>query len=150
MKSNFAGALLGGDPNKGGNLFWSHPTAQCVRCHAIDDYGGIAGPRINGVAKRLTREQLLESLINPSARIADGYGVVTLELTSGKKVIGILQKELTDSFVLKSGDKPDTVIFKSAVTKRTDAPSSMPPMQYLLTKREIRDVVSFLATLKEE
>jgi quinoprotein glucose dehydrogenase len=150
LKSNFAGALLGGDPNKGGNLFWSHPTAQCVRCHSIDDYGGTAGPRINGVAKRLTREQLLESLVNPSARIADGYGVVTLELTSGKKVIGILQKELTDSFVLKSGDKPDTVVLKSAVSKRTDAPSSMPPMQYLLTKREIRDVVSFLATLKEE
>jgi len=150
LGASFAGALLGGDPNKGGRLFWSHPTAQCVRCHAIDDYGGTAGPRINGVAKRLTREQLLESLINPSARIADGYGVVTLELTSGKKVIGILQKEQPDSFVLKPGDKPDTVIMKSAVSKRTDAPSSMPPMQYLLTKREIRDVVSFLVTLKEE
>lgn len=150
LKALYAGALLGGDAGKGGRLFWSHPTAQCVRCHAIDDYGGIAGPRINGVAKRLTREQLLESLVNPSARIADGFGVVTLELTSGKKVIGILQKELTDSFVLKSGDKPDTVVLKSAVSKRTDAPSSMPPMQYLLTKREIRDVVSFLATLKEE
>lgn len=97
---------MGGDPSKGGRLFWSHPTAQCVRCHSIDDYGGTAGPRINGVAKRLTREQLLESLINPSTRIADGYGVVTLELVSGKKVIGILQKELTDSFVLKSGINP--------------------------------------------
>jgi len=150
LGASFAGALLGGDPSKGGWLFWSHPTAQCVRCHSIDDYGGTAGPRINGVAKRLTREQLLESLINPSARIADGYGVVTLELASGKKVIGILQKELTDSFVIKSGDKPDTVILKTAVSKRTDSPSSMPPMQYLLTKREIRDVVSFLATLKEE
>lgn len=150
LSSSFAGALLGGDPSKGGRLFWSHPTAQCVRCHSIDDYGGTAGPRINGVAKRLTREQLLESLINPSTRIADGYGVVTLELVSGKKVIGILQKELTDSFVLKSGDKPDTVILKTTVSKRTDAPSSMPPMQYLLTKKEIRDVVSFLATLKEE
>lgn len=150
LGASFAGALLGGDPSKGGRLFWSHPTAQCVRCHSIDDYGGTAGPRINGVAKRLTREQLLESLINPSARIADGYGVVTLELTAGKKVIGILQKELTDSFVIKSGDKPDTVILKTAVSKRTDSPSSMPPMQYLLTKREIRDVVSFLATLKEE
>ncbi|MBX2917071.1 MAG: HEAT repeat domain-containing protein [Cyclobacteriaceae bacterium] len=150
LGASFAGALLGGDPSKGGRLFWSHPTAQCVRCHSIDDYGGTAGPRINGVAKRLTREQLLESLINPSARIADGYGVVTLELASGKKVIGILQKELTDSFVIKSGDKPDTVILKTNVSKRTDSPSSMPPMQYLLTKREIRDVVSFLATLKEE
>lgn len=150
LGASFAGALSGGDSNKGAQLFWSHPTAQCVRCHAIDDYGGTAGPRINGVAKRLTREQLLESLINPSARIADGYGVVTLELTSGKKVIGILQKELTDAFVLKPGDKPDTVILKSAVSKRTAAPSSMPPMQYLLTKREIRDVVSFLSTLKEE
>ncbi|MBX2896336.1 MAG: HEAT repeat domain-containing protein [Cyclobacteriaceae bacterium] len=150
LGASFAGALLGGDPSKGGRLFWSHPTAQCVRCHSIDDYGGTAGPRINGVAKRLTREQLLESMINPSARIADGYGVVTLELTSGKKVIGILQKELTDSFVIKSGDKPDTVILKTAVSKRTDSPSSMPPMQYLLTKRDIRDVVSFLATLKEE
>jgi quinoprotein glucose dehydrogenase len=116
----------------------------------MDDYGGTAGPRINGVAKRLTREQLLESLINPSARIADGYGVVTLELTSGRKVIGILQKELKDSFVVKAGDKPDTVILKTSVSKRIDSPSSMPPMQYLLTKREIRDMVSFLATLKEE
>ncbi|MCW5910908.1 MAG: HEAT repeat domain-containing protein [Cyclobacteriaceae bacterium] len=146
----YAGALSGGDPGKGGRLFWSHPTAQCIRCHAYDDAGGIAGPRINGVANKLSRKQLLEALIKPSARIAPGYGMVTLELKSGKKVIGILQEEKPEGFVIKPGDKADTLIARADVAKRTDAPSSMPPMQYLLTKRELRDVVSFLATLKEE
>jgi hypothetical protein len=50
---------------------------------------------------------------------------------------------------LKVGNK-DTVILKSDIVNRRDAPSSMPDMKNLLTRREIRDLVSFLATLKEE
>jgi quinoprotein glucose dehydrogenase len=50
---------------------------------------------------------------------------------------------------LKIGDQPDTVISKASITKRTDAASSMPPMRVLLTKKEMRDVVSFLATMEE-
>jgi quinoprotein glucose dehydrogenase len=150
LKVAYAGSLLGGDPSRGSRIFWEHPTAQCVRCHSYDDYGGTAGPRINGVANRLTREQILESLIEPSARLAEGFGVVTLELKNDKKISGILQQERAEEFILKIGDKADTLINKMDVRKRTNSPSSMPPMQYLLTKKEIRDVVSFLATLKEE
>jgi quinoprotein glucose dehydrogenase len=150
LKAMYAGALSGGDARRGGGIFWGHPTAQCIRCHSYDDYGGSAGPRINGVASRLTKEQLLESLISPSVRIAPGYGIVSLELKNGKKVSGLLKDEKTEGYVLKVGDKPDTLISKQDVVKRIDSPSSMPPMQYLLTKKEIRDVVSFLATLKDE
>ncbi len=150
LKAQYAGALLGGDPRKGAGIFWGHPTAQCVRCHSFNDYGGTAGPRINGVGARLTREQLLESLINPSARIAPGYGVVTLELKEGGRLSGILLEESPEGYKLKVGDKPDTLISKASVSRRIDSPSSMPPMQYLLTKKEIRDVVSFLATLDKE
>lgn len=146
----YAGALSGGDLGRGAQLFWTHANAQCIRCHSIDDYGGRAGPRINGVASRLTRKQLLEALIKPSARIAPGYGVVTLELNSGKKVIGILQQESETGFVIKPGNKADTLIAKTDVAKRIDSPSSMPPMQYLLTKREMRDIISFLASLNED
>jgi hypothetical protein len=87
-------------------------------------------------------------LINPSARLAPGYGTVSLEL-GAKKINGILQEETKTTLKLKIGDKPDTVIQKTAITKRTDAASSMPPMRFLLTKKEIRDVVSFLATMKD-
>ena len=145
----YNGVLAGGDVGNGRNLFFRDQTAQCMRCHSFDDYGGNAGPRLNGVAARLTPDQLLESLIVPSARIAPGYGVVSLELDNGKNVAGILQQETEKQLVIKIGDKADTVISKSDVAKQTAAPSSMPPMRYLLTKRQIRDLMSFLMTLNE-
>jgi quinoprotein glucose dehydrogenase len=149
IKAAYAGALLGGDVEKGRNLFFRNQTAQCMRCHSFNDYGGDAGPRLNGVAARLTREQLLEALIEPSARIAPGFGIVTVQLKDGKSIAGILQEENEEKFVLKLGDRPDTVIRKADIARQTTAPSSMPPMRYLLTKREIRDLVSFLATLQD-
>ena len=72
------------------NIFFRNQSAQCIRCHSYDDMGGNAGPRLNGVAERLTRQQILESLINPSARLAPGFGVVTVELKNGKTVSGVL------------------------------------------------------------
>jgi quinoprotein glucose dehydrogenase len=149
LKAAYAGALYGGNTDRGLRIFYSHQSAQCMRCHSYGDYGGNAGPRLNGVASRLTREQLLEALINPSARLAPGYGMVTVEMKDGKKVSGILQEEKPDFLKLKIGSRPDTVIQTSAIAKTTFAPSSMPPMRTLLTKKEIRDVVSLLATMKE-
>ncbi len=146
----YKGALVGGDVAKGRNLFFRNQTAQCTRCHSYNDFGGNAGPRLNGVAARLSPDQILESLIDPSARIAPGFGSVTVELTSGKTVAGVLQTEKESGLVLKIGDKPDTVINKENIAKQTRAISSMPPMRYLLTKREIRDLMSFLTTLKED
>lgn len=143
-------ALAGGDPDRGRRIFFRNQTAQCMRCHSFNDYGGNAGPRLNGVAARLTREQILQSVVEPSAMIAPGFGIVTLDLKTGKSISGIVQTEKDDALVLKVGDKPDTLIRRSDIVKETHAPSSMPPMRYLLTKREIRDLVSFLSTLKED
>lgn len=148
LTAAYAGSLHGGDPNKGRRIFYSNQSAQCIRCHAIDDYGGNAGPRLNGVADRLTREQLLEALVKPSARLAPGYGTVVLKLKDGKTVSGILNGENSTSITLKIGDKPNEIIKKADIASRTDAPSSMPDMRYVLSKKEIRDVVSFLAGLK--
>lgn len=146
----YAGSLLGGDREKGIRIFYQNQAAQCIRCHALGDYGGNAGPQLDGVASRISREQILEALVNPSARLSPGFGTVKLDLKNGKQVSGILQGEDAKSIKVKIGDKPDTTVSKSDVTTRTNAMSSMPPMRYVLTKREIRDVVAFLSTLKED
>ena len=60
LTAAYAGSLYGGNPEKGVQIFYGGEASQCIRCHAYNDYGGNAGPRLNGVASRLTREQLLK------------------------------------------------------------------------------------------
>ena len=150
LADSYQACLEGGDPERGRMIAFQNSTAQCMQCHAYDDYGGNAGPRLNGVGSRLTREQLLEALINPSARLAHGYGTVTVEMNDGQTLTGTLQDENDTQLVIKVGNQPDQVLLKENIAKRTNAPSSMPNMKYFLTKKEIRDVVSMLATLTKE
>ena len=149
LTAAYAGSLYGGSPEKGVQIFYGGEAAQCIKCHAYNDYGGNAGPRLNGVASRLSREQLLESLIKPSARLAPGFGMVTLEMKDGKTIAGILEEETNTTLKVRSGDESPKIIDKDQLVKRTNGNSSMPEMRYLLNKKEIRDVVAFLATLKE-
>ncbi len=148
LTASFAGSLYGGDVNHGRNIFFEGQASQCIRCHSYDDLGGNAGPKLNGIATRLPREKLLEALINPSARLSPGYGSVTLALKDGKTVSGILAEETDKTLSIKVSGQPNAVINKSDVAKRTNAMSSMPEMKNILSKKEIRDVVAFLATLK--
>ena len=144
----YRGTLTGGSADRGREVFFSNQTAQCLRCHSYDDMGGNAGPRLNGVASRLSQKQILEALITPSARIAPGFGTVNLELKNGKKIVGILQKETSAGTVIKSSKGIDTLIKKNEIAKSTQSGSSMPPMHLLLSKKEIRDLVSYLSTQK--
>ena len=146
----YRGTLTGGNADRGSNIFFSNQTAQCLRCHSYDDMGGNAGPRLNGVASRLSPEQILEALITPSARIAPGFGNVTLDLKDGRKLVGIRQKETKEGTVIKLGKGQDTLVMKKDIAKSTLSGSSMPPMHLLLSKQEIRDLVSFLNTQKEQ
>ncbi|WP_339924304.1 HEAT repeat domain-containing protein [uncultured Cyclobacterium sp.] len=148
--ASYNGSLFGGDAAKGRKIFFQNQTAQCIRCHAYDDFGGIAGPRLNGIAKKLDRKLLLEALIAPSNRLAPGFGVVTIKLNSDKSVSGIVLSEDKNSLTLKVGNEPDMIIAKETIKERSNALSSMPDMKALLTKREIRDLVSFLVTLDKE
>ncbi|MEB2784173.1 HEAT repeat domain-containing protein [Algoriphagus persicinus] len=146
----YSGALEGGSVRAGRNIFFQNQTAQCIRCHGYDDMGGVAGPHLNGIANRATKTELLEALINPSKRLAPGYGFVQLELKDGTSVSGTLMEDREDGVVLKVGAKPDTLIINSSIAERKNSPSSMPDMKELLSKREIRDLLSFLGTMTKE
>ncbi|GGG82134.1 glucose dehydrogenase [Parapedobacter pyrenivorans] len=150
LLASYASSLQGGNPNRGRQIFFQHQQAQCMKCHAYDDRGGNAGPRLNGVGNRLSHEQLLESLIDPGKRIAPGYGIVMLELKDGQSLSGIFQGEDARGVKIRKGQEPDQVIPHSQIKKKTFSPSSMLDMKGILSKREIRDVVSFLAALTED
>jgi putative heme-binding domain-containing protein len=145
----YADALRGGDARRGGRVIFQGPAAQCTRCHNFGNGPGAnVGPALQGVASRLTREQLLEALVDPSARVAPGFGPVQVTLKNNQKLFGTLKEE-TDSYItIDAGTPEPRKIMKTEIAKRTNGPSAMPAMGGVLTRREIRDVVEYLSTLK--
>jgi putative heme-binding domain-containing protein len=108
----------------------------------------MVGPNLKGVASRLSREQLLQALIEPSARISPGYGSTNFVLTDGQEVTGAIISETPEEIQLKTNDAEPLRIAVSRIKSRENLPSGMPPMGSLMSKREIRDVVEYLSSLK--
>jgi quinoprotein glucose dehydrogenase len=101
------------------------------------------------VATRLNGDQLLESLINPSAQIAEGYGLVTIETKGGETIGGTLRGETDAGVVLVLPDGTSKSIPSADIKEKTTAAvSTMPPMPAVLKKMQIRDVLAYLRTLK--
>ncbi|MBX2818915.1 MAG: HEAT repeat domain-containing protein [Rhodothermaceae bacterium] len=66
--------LYGGNAKQGAEIFQNHPAAQCIRCHAINEgEGSNVGPNLQGIGSKVDRAYLLESLIQPSMTMAEGF-----------------------------------------------------------------------------
>jgi putative heme-binding domain-containing protein len=150
LTDEYKDALYGGNLQLGNAIFYRNQSVECIRCHNAGGEGGVVGPSLKGIGSRLTREQILQALIEPSARIAPGYGMISLKLTDGQEVTGTVIQETDDEIQLKTSEAEPLRIATARIKSRENYPSSMPPMGGLMSKREIRDVVEFLASLKSK
>jgi quinoprotein glucose dehydrogenase len=141
-------ALAGGDAAAGKKIALEHIEAQCIRCHKIGGEGAEVGPDLSHVASRLPRPKLLESLIEPNAEIAEGFGVVVITLKNGESASGSIAGETATQIKLRQLDGAITMVDKKQVAEQTKPVSMMLPMGNVLTPREVRDVIEFLSTLK--
>ncbi len=64
---------LAGDVKRGEKIFWEHPVAACKNCHMLKGQGSAVGPALDGIATRKDAAYILESLVNPNAKLAEGY-----------------------------------------------------------------------------
>jgi len=62
-----------GDAKRGEKIFWEHPVAACKNCHMLKGQGSAVGPALDGIATKKDEAYILESLINPNAKLAEGY-----------------------------------------------------------------------------
>ncbi|GAA5117886.1 HEAT repeat domain-containing protein [Luteolibacter yonseiensis] len=147
--TSFLPSLEGGDAKKGEQIFESHPAGQCMRCHSGGHGGGDAGPNLSGVALRGDRRHFLQSMVEPGAKVAMGYGIASVTLKGGKSVAGIVIADTPEHVDLDSSGKVLRVM-KSDVDSMTPPVSSMPPMGLILSAGEVRDLVAYLAEQKKE
>lgn len=141
--------LVGGDRAAGEKLFKEHAVAQCFRCHKVQGAGGDAGPDLTKIAASKDRAYLLESILDPNAKIAEGFQMLVVTKKNGEILAGNVKSESATEVVLQPPGVPAITVAKNEIASQTPAPSGMPPgMGDLLTKREIRDIMEYVATLK--
>lgn len=144
-------ALAGGDAERGREIFQHNSAVACQRCHKLDGEGGDVGPPVNGLGRDKSREYLLESLVAPNAQIAEGYASVILELSDGRKVSGVLRKKSPEKYVLLSAENKVLEVAAGDVERERTDRSAMPEdAVQKLSRRELRDLVEFLATLQDK
>jgi len=148
-----AGALLKmkGDAAHGAQvLSMQGKLAACYACHFINGTGKDFGPDLSHVGTRLTRAQILESVLQPSKVIAPGFAAVVVEMKDGSAQTGFVVKEDEESATVKIATGQSVALKKSEVAKRTALPVSLMPegLMQSLTAQEAADVVEWLGTLK--
>ncbi len=141
--------LLGGDADRGRDVFFGNAAASCRRCHKINGDGGEVGPDLSAVAKDKPREYLLESIVLPNAKIAKGFESVVFALADGRVVSGIIKGEDAAGYRLMKPTGEVVTIARSDVEEQAKGKSGMPEdLVKQLSKSDIRDLVEYLSTLQ--
>ena len=131
-----------------------YKSSGCGQCHRIEDEIAGIGPNLTDVAKRLKPEEILESMITPSAKIAEKYAATLLVTTSGKIVEGRIQSETDDVIVLRGQESfaEVKIIHKADIEERLLSKVSMMPKGSVnhLERDEVLDLLAYVLTGKVE
>jgi cytochrome c553 len=82
--------VTAGDPKRGEDLFYNSPIAACASCHTAKGKGGDVGPILDGIAVRADKAYIVESLMDPNAKLAKGFENLTI---SPMPPLGVILKE---------------------------------------------------------
>jgi len=93
---------------------------------------------------------LIESVLKPSEKIAQGFDTDAFVLKSGKTATGFVVSESADSITLREANGLSKTIRRDAVERRVKQKLSMMPKGLVnnLTPEELADLLAYLESLK--
>ena len=147
-----------GNAAHGKELFYGD--ANCSLCHMVEGKGGRLGPDLTGVGGSRTREAIIDSVRNPSRRLAWGlteatkefpqeYESVTAVTADGKEIKGVTLNE--DSFSVQIMDMSEQIhlLEKDKLKSFQKTRESAMPVYGadLLSDKDLEDIVTYLTSL---
>ncbi len=137
---------LPGNPTSGKEVFYGG--GNCSACHWLNGDGARHGPDLTDIGGRRSVDYLREALIEPAAAFPERYLLLSVVAKDGRRVRGIRLNE--DAFTIQLRDFSEKLhsFLKEDLVElnRHKGESSMPGYKETLTKTEIDDVVSFMAS----
>jgi cytochrome c oxidase cbb3-type subunit III len=147
-----------GNATHGKEIFYGD--GNCSLCHMVDGKGGRFGPDLSAVGGSRTRESLVDSVRNPSRRLAWGlteatkefpqeYETITVVTADGKEIKGVALNEDNFSVQLMDQNEQIHLLEKDKLRSFEKSRESMMPKYNadLLSDKDLEDIVSFLISV---
>lgn len=140
-----------GDPHRG-EAIYRRAALQCIVCHAIGGAGGIIGPDLVSIGSSAPVDYLINSLLQPSEKIKEGYHTTLVTLKNGDSFAGAIAREDANEIVIRDAAGVEHRVPKKEIASNNISPVSLMPPGLTATLREDEfvDLVSFLAHLGKD
>jgi putative membrane-bound dehydrogenase-like protein len=123
---------------------------QCLKCHTVRGTGGQIGPDLSKIGTKASRENLFESILEPSKAIADQYLTWNIETKKGLSLSGLIVEETPEFVTLRDANGKDTRIAVKDIDTRKKSQVSLMPVDLVayMSEDDLVDLVEYLFTLK--
>jgi putative heme-binding domain-containing protein len=138
---------LKGDVARGKLLFKNQ---SCSACHTDADGQTPKGPHLVEIGKRTTPQELLESVLKPSAKLAQGYESYTFVMTNGTSFSGFVVSESANAVVIREATGVPRELKLDEIDERKKQEQSMMPVGVVnnLTAEQLADLIAYLRSLE--
>lgn len=137
--------LPAGDAKRGFQVF-SNAKAACSGCHQIAYVGGRLGPELSSIGRTRSRRDLVEAIVYPSLRMAQGYNPIRIRTVHDEVFNGLLSKQ-TDAYIeLLCGADKICRIEKSEIAEQSESKLSVMPsgLDQQIALEDLADLLAFL------
>ncbi|MFT5468936.1 MAG: putative heme-binding domain-containing protein [Verrucomicrobiales bacterium] len=144
---------LTGDAENGARLLTlTGKLASCFACHQLDGVGGQLGPDLTKVGARLNRQQLLESLLEPSKTVAPEFQLWSVVTNSDETLSGFIVNREGGQLTLKLTTGQTRTLAEDQIASKKSLPLSLMPegLLNLLTDQEAADLLALLLSKNEK
>jgi quinoprotein glucose dehydrogenase len=134
-----------GNPHRGRAVYLAEKS-QCIKCHTLEGVGGAVGPDLSKVWQTHTVAKLLESMIDPSREIKEGFATWTVTTVDGQVHTGLKVIDNPQEVVIRDANGRDVRIPVSQVDEKQESRKSLMPEGVVaqLSFEEFIDLVAFL------
>ena len=98
----------------------------CAICHAIGGAGGKLGPDLSSIGASAPLDYIIESVLNPAAKVKEGYHGFSFKMKDGSQMVGIPARENATELFIRPGPGVELAILKANIVSRDNIGSIMP------------------------
>lgn len=141
-----------GNPKRGREIYLNARLVACVSCHRLEGVGGVVGPDLTRIWDTMSLDKILESILDPSREIKEGFQTYRLTTVEEQVFTGLKVLENGREVVLRESTGRDIRMPREQIESLTPLKVSLMPDNAvaLLSLDQFIDLLAFLKNRQEQ